>query len=114
LGQDGASVTGTVRILLVDDHALFQEGVASILSVRDPEAQLCCVANSAEAEIALASDCFDLALLDIDLQTEDGMVVLARWRQRYPELKIVMLSAAQDPAQMRRVAAARCLRACCN
>jgi DNA-binding NarL/FixJ family response regulator len=59
--------------------------------------------NSAEAT-ALLTEHPDtgLILLDLTLPDRDGFAVLTELRERYPSAAIVVLSAEQDPAKVRR------------
>lgn len=64
-------LTGTVRILLVDDHGLFRESLARLLAA-EPDFQvagLC--ATTEEALLLLAKQSIDLMLLDFDLGNQD-------------------------------------------
>ena len=61
-----------MRILLVDDHALFREGAARLLE-REPGFEIAgCCASIEEALSILASSPVDLVLLDLDLGKERG------------------------------------------
>src|SRR5262249_22055067 len=76
------SRNGKIRILLLDDHALFREGVARLLaSEPDFEVVRCC-GTSEEALPLLASVPVDLVLLDFDLGRERGTDFLRQVRER--------------------------------
>jgi DNA-binding NarL/FixJ family response regulator len=61
-----------IRILLVDDHALFREGAARLLDAEpDFEVAACC-GSVEEALVALQRTAIDLVLLDVDLGKERG------------------------------------------
>jgi DNA-binding NarL/FixJ family response regulator len=71
-----------IRILIVDDHALFREGLARLLaSEPDLEVAAHC-ASAAEGLEALISTPVDLALLDVDLGNERGLDFLVRARRQ--------------------------------
>ncbi len=70
-----------IRILLLDDHALFREGMARLLaSEPDLEVAAHC-AGVSDALAALASTRIDLVLLDVDLGGERGLDFLRRARE---------------------------------
>jgi DNA-binding NarL/FixJ family response regulator len=70
-----------LRLLIVDDHALFREGLARLLgSEPDLEVAAHC-ASVAEGLQALASEPVDLVLLDVDLGSERGLDFLLRARK---------------------------------
>jgi two-component system, NarL family, nitrate/nitrite response regulator NarL len=68
------------RILLIDDHALFREAIAGMLSAQPDFAIVGEAATIDEALQTVRSKAVDLALLDIDLGVENGrnFVRLAR------------------------------------
>lgn len=61
------------RILIVDDHALFREGLVSVFN-NQPDFTVVGEAASVEEAVCLAkSKIFDLALMDIGLPDGDGL-----------------------------------------
>lgn len=91
-----------MKILLVDDHQLFREGVALLLKRLTEAIDLLQAASCGEA-FALCdvhSD-IDLILLDLNLGGMGGMDGLAVFRQRYPGFPVVVVSSADDPKTVR-------------
>lgn len=86
------------KALLVDDHALFREGVALLVEHRVPELQLTTAGDIAGALAALDADrdC-SLVLLDLGLPDSSGMAGLERLREAAPAVAIVVLSADDRP-----------------
>lgn len=69
-----------IRILIVDDHALFREGLARLLgSEPDLEVTAQC-ASVSEGLTVIASSPIDMVLLDVDLGNERGYDFLQRAR----------------------------------
>ena len=96
LTEIGGSAT-TWRVMLVDDHALFREGLGNML--RPHGLQIVgTAANGHEAEAQVASLQPDLILMDIHMPEQDGLETTRRLKQQYPRLKIVMLTMAEDEA----------------
>ncbi len=84
---------GKIRILVVDDHALFREGVSRLLaSEPDFEVVRCC-GTSEEALPILASVPVDLVLLDFDLGRERGTDFLRQVRERGFEGRVLVVTA---------------------
>lgn len=87
-----------MKALLVDDHALFSEGLALLMD-QAFEGIACLQA----ASLAEALDCagqhpdLDLALLDLGLPDSHGMLGLAELRQALPQTSLVVLSADDAP-----------------
>lgn len=89
----------TVHILLVDDHVLFRDGMAMLLSPIRPGLRTS-HAGSVEQALALTAeadtDAPDLVLMDLGLPGMHGLEGIALLRQRHPELPVVALSSADD------------------
>jgi DNA-binding NarL/FixJ family response regulator len=85
-----------LRLLLVDDHALFREGLISLLSYQDDFAVVG-EAEDAESALAQASTLApDIVLMDIDLPGDDGVRATRRLRMAMPGLTVVMLTVHDD------------------
>jgi DNA-binding NarL/FixJ family response regulator len=85
-----------LRLLLVDDHALFREGLASLLSYQD---DLTVVGEAEDAESALARArelAPDIVLMDVELPGESGVVATSRLKAEQPETIVVMLTVNDD------------------
>jgi DNA-binding NarL/FixJ family response regulator len=88
--------SGSVTILLVEDHAAFRQALAFLLS-REPELEVVAQAGSlaeAREEIeALPDERLDVAVLDIGLPDGDGRELFGRLRRSNPGISVVVLSA---------------------
>lgn len=85
-----------LRILLVDDHAIFRHGLRALLSDVMPMAQVS-EAGSLEDALALDIPAPSLALLDIKLPGVGGIDGIALLRQRWPASKVIILSGLEAP-----------------
>ena len=87
-----------MHVLLVDDHALFREGLKFILRGLD-EHLLIGEAGSVDAAVAMQEvPPFDLILLDLNLPGVGDLEALASVRAAFPQSPIVVLSAEEDSA----------------
>ncbi len=80
------------RLLLVDDHALFREGLAGLFAYQD---DFLVVGEAGDAEIALAQTAAlmpDIVLMDIDLPGDDGIATTRRLKADFPDVTVVMLT----------------------
>lgn len=85
-----------LRLLLVDDHALFREGLIALLSYHD---DFKVVGEADDAESALKQVRAlqpDVVLMDIELPGEDGVTATHRLKMELPDLTIVMLTVHDD------------------
>ena len=90
-------------IIVADDHPLFREALRGAVARVLPEAQLH-EADSVDALYALVetqSDA-DLLLLDLNMPGAQGFSALVHLRALHPQLPIVVVSAREEPAVMRR------------
>jgi DNA-binding NarL/FixJ family response regulator len=84
------------RLLLVDDHALFREGLIALLSY---QSDFVVVGEAEDAESALAQARAlvpDIVLMDVELPGEDGVVATRRLTLALPDLTVVMLTVHED------------------
>src|SRR5215207_8535417 len=80
------------RLLLVDDHALFRDGLAVLFAYQD---DFSVVAEAGDAEMALAQTAAfhpHIVLMDIDLPGEDGIITTRRLKAAFPDVIVVMLT----------------------
>jgi DNA-binding NarL/FixJ family response regulator len=85
-----------LRLLLVDDHALFREGLIALLSYQD---DFTVVGEAEDAEGALAQAralAPDIVLMDIELPGEDGVIATRRLKMAMPAVTVVMLTVHDD------------------
>jgi two-component system, NtrC family, response regulator AtoC len=78
------------KILIIDDEAFICENVQRILS--DEGFEVRSAASGKEARDIVASDEVDLALLDLNLGTEDGIEVLKTLKELDPDLLVIIIT----------------------
>jgi DNA-binding NarL/FixJ family response regulator len=81
-----------IRVLIVDDHAIFRRGVVSLIAGTNDirvvaEADDGITATRVGGEVG-----WDVAVLDISMPRRNGIEVLRRLAKAFPDRKIVMLS----------------------
>lgn len=85
-----------IRILLVDDHPLFRQGVAYTLS-REPDFTVVGEASNGRQAVEMARSLQpDVVLLDITMPEGDGLATAAKIAADAPTARIVMLTASED------------------
>jgi DNA-binding NarL/FixJ family response regulator len=89
-------------VVLADDHRLLLEAVRATLEDDGGFEVVAAVESSAEVLQVLARDLPDLVVLDVGMPGTDGFVCLQTIRDRYPDLKVAMLSGIEEPRVARR------------
>jgi DNA-binding NarL/FixJ family response regulator len=93
--MDENNSTKLTRIVIVDDHALFREGLATILSAED-DLEVVGQGGSADEAIHLAKDLSpDIILLDLDMPG-GGLKAAKVISTEMGETKIVVLTASEE------------------
>lgn len=99
----------TLRIMLVDDHAVVRMGFRLLL---DTTADLRVVAECGSGEEALKSFAEvnpDVVVLDLSMAGMGGLETLSRLLAKWPGVRVLVLSAHEDTAHPRRALAAGAL-----
>ena len=85
-----------IRVLLVDDHQLFREGLAIILNSQ-PDFQVIAEADDGlEAQIKARKLKPDLILMDVIMPGCNGLEATQRIKQELPQTTIVMLTVREE------------------
>lgn len=88
------------RVLLVDDHALFREGLAGLFAYEE-DFEVVGEAATGEEALAAARELMpDLILMDIDLPGMDGIEATRRLLAEMPYAKVVMLTVHDDDEKL--------------
>jgi two-component system response regulator QseB len=80
-----------MRVLVIEDDPMIGRAVAT--GLRDSGYAVDWVHDGAAAELALANDTYDVALLDLGLPRKDGLEVLKGLRRAKIELPVVVITA---------------------
>lgn len=91
------------EILVADDHPLFREALRHALGRAVPDAEVV-EADSVAALLDVAEQHPDaeLLLLDLNMPGAQGFSALVQMRSHFPSLPVVIISANEDPAVIRR------------
>lgn len=96
-----------MRLLIIDDHPVVREGLAAVLRQRGADTEVLEAADG-EAGLQLLAQRPDVAcvLVDLRLAGLGGLATLARVRATRPGLPVLVVSASEDAADVRRAMAA--------
>jgi two-component system response regulator DevR len=93
---EGKGANRRIRLLIVDDHAVFREGIRALFDLY-PDIDV--VAEAASASEAISRACAvqpDIVLMDVRLSDGSGAMACRAIRARAPEIAVLMLSAYSD------------------
>ena len=92
-----------MKILIVDDHSLFREGLSHVLQALE-ESVIILEAPSCALAIQYVNENtdLDLVLLDLNMPGEDGFSALTSFTQTHPALPVVVLSGSTLRSDMQR------------
>lgn len=94
------TATKNIRILLVDDHALFRESVARLLQTERGFEVVAHCGSGAEALELLRSHEIDIVLLDLDLGPEDGADLIESLSAERFKGKVLLVTAGVDESEV--------------
>ncbi len=99
-----------MKILLADDHPLFRDGVRHVLSQLSQHVEILDAPDFPGVfRIATEHPDLDLALVDLYMPGMPGHQGVAAFRQQFPEIPLVVLTASESSQDMQKVMTAGAL-----
>ena len=90
-----------MKVVVVDDHPLIREAVANVLRRLDAPVEVEAAGDCEQGlEIAARGTEPELVLLDLQLPGLNGIAALRAWRERFPAVPVIVLSADQAAPTM--------------
>lgn len=90
-----SEVNFPIRVMLVDDHHLFRDGVASLLK-RDERFSVLGEASNGEQALELIGEPLpDVILMDVRMPGISGIEATRQILKKYPSVKVVMITASE-------------------
>lgn len=89
-----------LRVLVVDDHALFREGIVGILNGHP---DICVVGEASDGleALVMARDLRpDVILMDITMPGTDGIEATRQIKQEQPAVKVIMLTVRDEDERL--------------
>lgn len=89
--------TGTISVVLVDDHTLFREGLAELLA-SDPSLHVVAQGSDGAAALALVTEHRpDVVLVDVEMPGPGARATVSRLRQEHPDTHVIVLTMHDRP-----------------
>lgn len=93
--------TEAISVVLVDDHALFREGVAELLASDRTFHVVAQGSTSVEALALVAEHRPDVVLVDVEMPGPGARATVGRLRQEHPDTRIIVLTMHDKPELVR-------------
>ena len=91
-----SQVAEMIRVLIVDDHAMFAESIGRLLD-REGDMDVIGVAADSASAVALAAETHpDIAIVDYGLPDADGTQTAARIKEVSPDTRVLLLTGMPD------------------
>jgi DNA-binding NarL/FixJ family response regulator len=94
--------TQSIRLLAVDDHALFRQGIAALVSSQSDMRLVAEAANGREAIEQFRSYRPNVTLMDLQMPEMSGVDATAAIRTEFPEARIIVLTTYVGDVRVRR------------
>jgi DNA-binding NarL/FixJ family response regulator len=91
----------SVRVLIVDDHAVVRAGLKLLLDAEDDLEAVGEAGTAREAIFEARSTKPDVVLLDVVMPDQSGLDILPQLLHERPEMKVLVLSMQDDPQYVR-------------
>ncbi|MBC6697230.1 response regulator transcription factor [Hymenobacter sp. BT190] len=81
-----------IRVLLTDDHKILRNGIRALLSLQPDLDVVGEAGNGQQLLELLESTPADVVLIDINMPVMDGFTTMGHLREKYPNLRVLVLS----------------------
>jgi len=85
-------MTGVVRVVVADDHPVVRDGLRGMLAGQPDLEVVGEAGDGAQALAEVARHLPDVVLMDLRMPGMDGVAATARLRQRYPQVRVLVLT----------------------
>ncbi|MFT7414693.1 MAG: two-component system invasion response regulator UvrY [Methylophagaceae bacterium] len=91
-------MSSSIKVMLVDDHAIVREGYRSLLQKQDNISVIAEASDGGQAYLSYKEHMPDIVIMDISMPGQGGLEAISRIKQFDPEAKIIVFSMHQNPS----------------
>jgi DNA-binding NarL/FixJ family response regulator len=92
-----------MKLLIVDDHPLFRDGLTALLRQVPGEVTVIGASTTEEALAVADEQIVDAVFMDLMMPGLSGEAAIREFVRRHPDLPVIVLSSSESPQDVRRV-----------
>jgi two-component system, NarL family, nitrate/nitrite response regulator NarL len=92
-----------VKLLIVDDHPLFRDGLAALLRQASADTVVVQASSTEEALQLVDEQIVDAVFMDLVMPGLCGEAAVREFARRHPDLPVIVLSSSESASDVRRV-----------
>lgn len=97
-----ASQGNPIKVVVVDDHPFFRQGVRDVLN-KEADIEVIAESGDGQESLELLQNVHpDVVLMDVNLPTMNGLQVTQKLKSQYPDISVIILTAYDDDEQIYR------------
>ena len=97
-----STAPNSIRILAVDDHPMFRQGIASLVAAQSDMCVVAEAANGQEAILQFRAHHPDVTLMDLQMPGMNGLDAMIAIRGEFPDARIIVLTTYNGDVQVLR------------